>query len=250
VGVAAVLFFRAVLKQNAAVSEQVANFDVHDARCSVEDDRPIVYRNISDMIRAEGRVEEGASDEVALEAFNGLCQKELPRVVEGSFSAAMIPYKYWVIVFFPHLARKFDEAAGLFADGFPMRDVAMAVLLGVLFSFAFWPVLTLLIVKGARLSLKPNLRGTRGVCLAVFVQGIVWVAGWAAYYLHAMLYRVCVHSSLGFALYTALTVAALIATAYIYRLSPWTARSGHRYVDLNPEDAPQPRFWATSRILE
>lgn len=175
-------------------------------------------------------VEKGASDALALEAFNGLVRKELPRVLAASFGVA--------IICFPALASKLDEAAGLLANGFSVRDVTMTVLYGIFLSCAYFPLLAFLAVHFAKLSLNTQLRGVAANILALFLTVLHSLISNAVYVVHYILYRFCRKSSTGVVLYIGLTLATLIATACIFHLWP-TAQSKNRYlndVDLDPSD--------------
>eukprot|EP00928_Gymnodinium_smaydae_P060302 TRINITY_DN4390_c5_g1_i2.p1 TRINITY_DN4390_c5_g1~~TRINITY_DN4390_c5_g1_i2.p1 ORF type:complete len:538 (+),score=49.28 TRINITY_DN4390_c5_g1_i2:58-1671(+) len=88
---------RSWIRERAWMYDRLRGFDVKDCVCTVESDRPIVYRNIAALMRASGKVDQmessASSDEHALESFNELVRTELPKVFEASLGKYSFRYK-------------------------------------------------------------------------------------------------------------------------------------------------------------
>eukprot|EP00928_Gymnodinium_smaydae_P053519 TRINITY_DN37497_c0_g1_i1.p1 TRINITY_DN37497_c0_g1~~TRINITY_DN37497_c0_g1_i1.p1 ORF type:complete len:528 (-),score=41.55 TRINITY_DN37497_c0_g1_i1:72-1655(-) len=82
---------RVWMRERAAIYERLESFDVKKCICTVEADRPLVYRNIAVLMRASGRVTE-SSDEVALESFNKLVRVHLPKAFSDSLGTLSFKY--------------------------------------------------------------------------------------------------------------------------------------------------------------
>jgi hypothetical protein len=82
------------------VTSRLSEFRVQSCKCAVENDRPLVYRNISDLMKATNAVDENATRDEALAAFNFLVSTKLPRVFLAAGNG--IAYKHVVFLTMPY----------------------------------------------------------------------------------------------------------------------------------------------------
>eukprot|EP00928_Gymnodinium_smaydae_P021650 TRINITY_DN18470_c0_g1_i1.p1 TRINITY_DN18470_c0_g1~~TRINITY_DN18470_c0_g1_i1.p1 ORF type:complete len:517 (-),score=57.77 TRINITY_DN18470_c0_g1_i1:10-1560(-) len=83
---------RTWIRERASMSRFLKRFDVHDCICTVEDDRPVVYRNIAVLMRTSGKIPNCCDDE-ALIQFNALVRAELPKAFRASLGRLSFKYK-------------------------------------------------------------------------------------------------------------------------------------------------------------
>eukprot|EP00927_Polykrikos_kofoidii_P071147 TRINITY_DN6746_c0_g2_i2.p1 TRINITY_DN6746_c0_g2~~TRINITY_DN6746_c0_g2_i2.p1 ORF type:complete len:434 (+),score=44.42 TRINITY_DN6746_c0_g2_i2:44-1345(+) len=83
------------------VTSRLSEFRVQSCKCAVENDRPLVYRNISDLMKATNAVDENATRDEALAAFNSLVSTKLPRVFLAAGNG--IAYKHVVFLTMPYV---------------------------------------------------------------------------------------------------------------------------------------------------
>lgn len=116
---------RARARERQDIQKRLSDFTVQDCVCFLDSDRPIVYGNIADLMRAKGLVPEDASEEVALQAFDAMVRTILPFAFESSMSRFTFSYKDTLLIgAFIVLPNFFDSWAGL-AHGIPMRYFAV-----------------------------------------------------------------------------------------------------------------------------
>mmetsp|Transcript_105397 Transcript_105397/g.337084 ORF Transcript_105397/g.337084 Transcript_105397/m.337084 type:complete len:226 (+) Transcript_105397:953-1630(+) len=127
-GLGLVPSIRARAREKQDFHKHLSGFTVTDCVCSVESDRPIVYSNIADLMRARGLVSEDASEEVALQAFEESVRTNLPFAF--AFSMTRFTFSYTdnlLIGAFAFVPACLDRWAGL-AHGVPMRVFAVDAL--------------------------------------------------------------------------------------------------------------------------
>lgn len=90
------LVYRGHARIRTGLFDALSSFDVHGCRVFCDSDRPMIYRNISVLMRAVRLVPEGTEDEPALSAFNKLIRDELPDVLALSSGLVGLRYAYAV----------------------------------------------------------------------------------------------------------------------------------------------------------
>lgn len=75
---------RKFARRQAKIYSNMAQFDVGLSECYMENDRPLVYRNISDILKTIQAVPEEATMEECLATFNDMVRKNLPDAVRDS----------------------------------------------------------------------------------------------------------------------------------------------------------------------
>eukprot|EP00445_Apocalathium_hangoei_P085126 CAMPEP_0204198994 /NCGR_PEP_ID=MMETSP0361-20130328/65689_1 /ASSEMBLY_ACC=CAM_ASM_000343 /TAXON_ID=268821 /ORGANISM="Scrippsiella Hangoei, Strain SHTV-5" /LENGTH=136 /DNA_ID=CAMNT_0051161207 /DNA_START=24 /DNA_END=430 /DNA_ORIENTATION=+ len=94
-GFAVPFFYRAHARDKAAIESGLVNFSVRDCVCFVEADRPVVYRNIADLMRTVlPELGDSGDDEVALQHFDELVRREIPRAMTNSMGRFALRYRY------------------------------------------------------------------------------------------------------------------------------------------------------------
>lgn len=142
-------------RRNQSIRNRVAHFRVDQCTCLCEDDRPVVYHNISCLMRAVGEVGDLASDEEALAAFNGVVHRRMSSALIASIGRSGMRYSHVLVVF----------------SGFTMPQLFDEVLLGApvteeedwilryricwtidyfTWCFGVWPLLVLMLSKWCR----------------------------------------------------------------------------------------------------
>lgn len=93
----AVLVFRRLAREKAALISRLCGFEVRACVCAVEADRPVVYHNISTFMQATYDLPAVATSEEALDAFNKMVRAELPAAVLASLGRMSFGYKHIVM---------------------------------------------------------------------------------------------------------------------------------------------------------
>lgn len=216
----AYLLARRALQYEAEVLTQVATFDVYDTVCSDESDRPVVYENIADLMRAGGHVEPDASKSEALQAFNNLARKVLPKILFSSFGIAILPYRYWIFIYAPSFLFKMDEIAGMIADGEATKLVVLKVMVSIVYTFAFWPLVSVIITFSAKVSLMSTPIYLPRRCLLALMYGNVVIMCCGLYVIENVVDLYARSSRTGLLVYGAFALVALIATLTLYGVWP------------------------------
>eukprot|EP00927_Polykrikos_kofoidii_P053222 TRINITY_DN4748_c0_g2_i1.p1 TRINITY_DN4748_c0_g2~~TRINITY_DN4748_c0_g2_i1.p1 ORF type:complete len:501 (+),score=47.55 TRINITY_DN4748_c0_g2_i1:192-1694(+) len=67
-------------REKKQIKSRLSTFNVQECMCAVESDRPVVYHNISELMLATKNVDEDATLDEALAAFDSLVRRKLPDV--------------------------------------------------------------------------------------------------------------------------------------------------------------------------
>lgn len=136
-------FFRHLARMKEALLQRLQHFKVEQCRCAVEEDRPIVYRNIALLMLATGLVGSDASDDDTLEAFNEVVREKLSCPL-----SVAIGYKYAHLVathvtcmapyYIEHLFAKVD-----IPDGREARQRICVLLFASAWAFGGFPLCAL-----------------------------------------------------------------------------------------------------------
>jgi len=105
--------FRQWARTKDAIHERMENFRVDKCTCFVEEDRPIVYRNIAILMRATGAVDDTSTDNEALHAFNLLVRRSLSKSLISSVGHLGLGYRHVVVVFMcTYIPERLDYTQG------------------------------------------------------------------------------------------------------------------------------------------
>merc|ERR1712187_986404 len=99
-----------------------SSFSVHDCKCFCESDRPLVYNNIANLMKASCIIEESASEQTALASFDVLVRDEFSEKFFASLGQYALQYKHYVAAGAAASAGvMLDINAGI-AHGMPYRE--------------------------------------------------------------------------------------------------------------------------------
>lgn len=86
--------FRMEARELRDMKELFADFSLSKCTCTCEEDRPLVYGNIADLMRQLRVVPPGTEDDLALAAFSSLARAKLPQLLEQAHRGDR--YRYYV----------------------------------------------------------------------------------------------------------------------------------------------------------
>lgn len=95
------IFFRRVRHDSRrfeTIKASASTFAIQNCVCANEDDRPLVYGNITALMKGCGAVDEEATESDTLETFNDLVQKTLPAVFARAMGHVHMRYRLLVIL--------------------------------------------------------------------------------------------------------------------------------------------------------
>lgn len=111
--------YRREAKKIDRLHQRFQRFAIQTCTCACEEDRPLVYQNISELMRASGEVPPSATEEEALTAFNILVRTKLPDVLQSAMGSHGAKYRHLaclsVAFFGPYwldLTRLFTKLSG------------------------------------------------------------------------------------------------------------------------------------------
>jgi len=98
---------RYLIKDLELARKRVSSFSVQKAMCSCDSDRPLVYENISLLLKHHGIILQGASEHEALEVFNNMVRANLPIALQRlSGRTGGLPYMTVACVLIPSAGRE------------------------------------------------------------------------------------------------------------------------------------------------
>jgi len=104
-----------VMMRSATVMEgifkRLAEFDIKTAECTCEADRPLVLSSVEAFVKATCQLPAGAGQDTALEAFNHMVHRRVPRLMIASLGTVGIRYKVAVMFFVHNLYYPMDHIA-------------------------------------------------------------------------------------------------------------------------------------------
>mmetsp|Transcript_105393 Transcript_105393/g.337065 ORF Transcript_105393/g.337065 Transcript_105393/m.337065 type:complete len:578 (+) Transcript_105393:81-1814(+) len=232
-GLGLVPSIRARAREKQDIHKRLLGFTVKDCVCSVESDRPIVYSNIADLMRAQGFVPEDASEKDALQAFDESARTNLPFAFASSMTRFTFSYTDNLLIgAFAFVPACLDRWAGL-AHGVPMRVFAIDALNALFRILAIVPLtFALMECLGSRCL---HWRGPREWLVVVFALVLGFAIPGAVLNMlsdHLMEYAFLSDAMLG--VYVLVDVIGCVASVLIF-LGPCRRRhsSSHNEADCN-----------------
>mmetsp|Transcript_55603 Transcript_55603/g.143197 ORF Transcript_55603/g.143197 Transcript_55603/m.143197 type:complete len:567 (-) Transcript_55603:283-1983(-) len=152
---------------------KLENFDILEAECACEEDRPLVQSNVEAFVKHIGKVEPSASQAEALEVFNELVRKALPHLVVPSLGPHGIRYKVAIVIFLHHF-HWFDFFGQWMATRTPLDCFLLQLLRAVILDMCGHPLQVAWAVYAANLT--AHLKGTAGALGLAFTVFAVTLA--------------------------------------------------------------------------
>jgi len=155
-----VVVFRRWAREKEAIHQRVANFQLDGCTCFCEDDRPVVYHSIAQLMRAIREVRRDASEQDALESFNGLVRECVSISITCSIGPIGLTYRHIVAIllctFVPtyfdiYLMGKFLEDTVLLPEDVVVRFRVVWAAMFATWTFGIFPLFIALISKVCRL---------------------------------------------------------------------------------------------------
>lgn len=82
---------RSWARRKARITSSAEAFDIRSAKCTVEADRKIVYKNVCALMRGAGCIPNRADDDIALDAFDFMAQLLVPLYLKSSWDRSGMP---------------------------------------------------------------------------------------------------------------------------------------------------------------
>jgi len=156
----------------ASIRQRMERFDVDACTCFDEKDRPVIYKNITMLMRATGAVDIDAPDKDALNAFNHMVRCQLFSAVVASIGPLGIRYSHVVALFLcTYVAQGVDYYFGEGED-FMRVDTSIVGMAVVAFGILPTMVASLSLVCGRCL----HLRGCYEVVYVLFWAACILVS--------------------------------------------------------------------------
>ena len=138
---ACMLYFLGNVARDQAKSEaDLRHFSIRNAVCAVESDRAVVESNVASLMRDLKLLPSDSTHEEALQVFDRMVQRTLPRAMRSSIGRAGIRYELVVVVFCAPLFRAFDIVAAQVFAGASSQAVVATVLERTTLVFALLPL--------------------------------------------------------------------------------------------------------------
>jgi len=151
--------------------ERLKSFRMQESLCFCKSDRCVLEINIEALVRRFELVRDNASTHEAFDAFNGLVQSDVHRLMCAGIVDLGLSYRFIVTVFsLTILPISFDIVAGRYLLGAPWAELWMFLLSCITTVFAILPLL----VKLAVVLLKRNLN-VPVVCSWLWIVGVTIV---------------------------------------------------------------------------
>lgn len=163
----AVTVLRRVARDRRASTSKLRCFDVHSCSCSVESDRPIIYRNIAILLRGMQIVPAHAGEEEALTAFNKLVSSTLPQILDAEGIFLFSYMQICVAASALELGPGVDWMV-LIAQGETVRRVAVYLLYAEFTIFSLYPSIYVILV--ALTTLGMHLSGWKEIAARILMS--------------------------------------------------------------------------------
>mmetsp|Transcript_67137 Transcript_67137/g.140245 ORF Transcript_67137/g.140245 Transcript_67137/m.140245 type:complete len:433 (-) Transcript_67137:178-1476(-) len=157
------------------VERRISSFNVRDCTCAVEDDRPVVYLNISRLMRVSNIVRQNATQEEALDAFNARVRDDLMRAFHASSGPHAFHYHHYVMLGFLISGGKGLDMLVSLDRGLDPRYIICFNLNVIAWVFGVWPICFVLLGKAA--AAKTHLTGCKKVLYIIFGFSSPFVLG-------------------------------------------------------------------------
>lgn len=142
------MMMRRAAKAKENIHQRMRLFRVEECICACMEDRPVVFENISVLMRAIGEVDRESSEQDALDAFNILVRRRLPRSLTASIGPLGIGYWQSVALYLcAFLPRSIDfDLLGVlpYPEEWATRYRIVFVLVVASWVLAFFPLMTAL----------------------------------------------------------------------------------------------------------
>jgi len=153
------------------ILQNMVMFHVESTACTCEDDRPLVYDNIARFMRATREVEQYATEEHALAAFNRKVRTTLPNALEVSVGPFGMRYAHVVAIF---LTTFWPDRLDRFVSGPPRFELCWSID-SLIWVFGVFPLLVASLCVWCGLCLR-----IRGLWEQLFIiLGVMCVSGCA-----------------------------------------------------------------------
>lgn len=119
------------------IKERMRNFEIEECACFMETDRALVYESITLLMQATGVVEDYATEEEALTAFNKVLREQLPGALTASVGRFGIGYLQVVAIF---LCNNFPQGLDTLWRREGLRAQLSLVLYSLTWNFALIPL--------------------------------------------------------------------------------------------------------------
>jgi hypothetical protein len=204
------------LHELSRIDEQAADFSVLKAECFNEGDRPLVQHSIARFMRGIGLVQQDASEQAALEAFDRKVHLEVPHALEVSVGRVGILYRHACVIFLPLALGNMDRVGVALNEGESALRIFLLILLGTTHYLAVDPALLALLSMAMRASLWLQSRAL--VWASYVITASVLIAAALAWRIVSEALRDwAADSSSGLVAAMASSAAMSLLTAFLYR---------------------------------
>lgn len=123
-------FYRIWARSLNGIGQRLAWFSVRQTDCTVESDRQVVYDNIAKLVRGLGRLPKDVSEEVLLELFDEMVQKELPSALVASLGNFGLRYDQMLMMSAGYIIPQLLDQLSLLRDNNSVAAVSFGFFLG------------------------------------------------------------------------------------------------------------------------
>mmetsp|Transcript_21198 Transcript_21198/g.72989 ORF Transcript_21198/g.72989 Transcript_21198/m.72989 type:complete len:137 (-) Transcript_21198:17-427(-) len=132
------LVLRRWARDRDAMHARLPTFNVQNCSCFCESERPVVYSNITALMKAAGKVPKHSTDSDALRTFDCLVRSTLSQAFASAFGLSNFGYKHYVMLgFFANKVSVFDIWG--FTQGLPSTTALRWALSVLAWPIAVWP---------------------------------------------------------------------------------------------------------------
>lgn len=160
-------FLRRLARKHADMYMRAREFRIQTAMCFDESDRPLVHKNITAFMKHVGLIQPEATQGEALDAFNDLVHREMPRRMDYIMGWTGIPYRYVAAMNLPSACNCLDKVVYYYFR-YDKNQFVHATTVSVVeklgLTFALYPLLMALFALLTKRCLK-----LRGISDLIFV---------------------------------------------------------------------------------
>eukprot|EP00928_Gymnodinium_smaydae_P015348 TRINITY_DN15669_c0_g1_i2.p1 TRINITY_DN15669_c0_g1~~TRINITY_DN15669_c0_g1_i2.p1 ORF type:complete len:587 (+),score=94.80 TRINITY_DN15669_c0_g1_i2:117-1763(+) len=159
----------------SSIRTTMEEFNVREAACFQEDDRALIYANISGFMKDMDLVQDDASEDMALDAFDDMVRSTVPRAVMGTLQRVVgASYRIAVSLSMCWLICGLDRCAGAIVGGEPRRRIVLVFIYFCTLTFSLSPLMFSVMFR--LVSKWPDLRGRLELAY-IFVCAVgIWLA--------------------------------------------------------------------------
>ena len=123
-----VSLWRNLARDHAQSDADMQRFSIRDALCAVEADRETVENNVVSLLRLLKCVPSDCTRKDALDAFDLLVQRTMPRLIRSSTGRVWLRYEYVVATLLPDILALFDTTAAHVSLGDSAQQVMSSII--------------------------------------------------------------------------------------------------------------------------